>query len=104
MKVTLVEVKDVELPEAMRRAMARQAVAERDRRAKVIHAKGEFEAAETLSQAGRQLREEPAAMQLRTLSTMSEIASDRTTTVIFPLPMDTLQQVAAAVGGGDGQQ
>ena len=85
-KVTLVEVKDVELPEAMRQAMARQAVAERDRRAKVIHAKGEFEAAETLSDAGRQLREEPAATQLRMLSTMSEIASDRTTTMIFRCP------------------
>jgi regulator of protease activity HflC (stomatin/prohibitin superfamily) len=101
-KVTLVEVKDVELPEAMRRAMARQAVAERDRRAKVIHAKGELEAAETLSRAGRQLREEPAAMQLRVLSTMSEIASDRTTTVIFPVPLDTLQQIGAALGGGNG--
>src|ERR671924_797266 len=87
-KVTLVEVKDVELPEAMRRAMARQAVAERDRRAKVIHAQGEFEAAETLARAGARLREEPAAMQLRVLSTMSEIASDRTTTVVFPLPME----------------
>jgi regulator of protease activity HflC (stomatin/prohibitin superfamily) len=102
-KVTLVEVKDVELPEAMRQAMARQAVAERDRRAKVIHAKGEFEAAETLSDAGRQLREEPAAMQLRILSTMSEIASDRTTTMIFPVALDTLQQVAAALGIGNGQ-
>ena len=102
-KVTLVEVKDVELPEAMRRAMARQAVAERDRRAKVIHAKGEAEAAATLSDAGRQLREEPAAMQLRILSTMSEIASDRTTTMIFPVALDTLQQVAAALGIGDGQ-
>jgi regulator of protease activity HflC (stomatin/prohibitin superfamily) len=102
-KVTLVEVKDVELPEAMRRAMARQAVAERDRRAKVIHAKGELEAAETLSQAGRQLREEPAAMELRVLSTMSEIASDRTTTVIFPLPLDTLKQLGAALRGGNGQ-
>ena len=83
--------------------MARQAVAERDRRAKIIHAKGELEAAETLSQAGRQLREEPAAMQLRVLSTMSEIASDRTTTMIFPLPMETLQAVSAALGKGDGQ-
>jgi hypothetical protein len=78
-------------------------VAERDRRAKVIHAKGELEAAATLSQAGKQLREEPAAMQLRVLSTMSEIASDRTTTVIFPLPLDTLQTLGAAIGKGDGQ-
>ena len=102
-KVTLVEVKDVELPEAMRRAMARQAVAERDRRAKVIHAKGEFEAAETLSQAGRQLREEPAAMQLRQLATMAEIASDRTTTVVFPLPMELIQLIGGASRKDDGQ-
>ena len=102
-KVTLVEVKDVELPEAMRRAMARQAVAERDRRAKVIHAKGEFEAAETLSKAGRQLREEPAAMQLRQLATMAEIASDRTTTVVFPLPMDLIQLIGGASRKDDGQ-
>ncbi len=102
-KVTLVEVKDVELPEAMRRAMARQAVAERDRRAKIIHAKGELEAAETLADAGRRLAEEPAAMQLRVLSTMSEIASDRTTTMIFPIPLDTLQQLGAVLGNGTRQ-
>src|SRR5919109_1897743 len=95
-KVTLVEVKDVELPETMRRAMARQAEAERERRAKGIHAQGEFEAAETLARAGARLREEPAAMQLRVLSTMSEIASDRTTTVVFPLPMEMIQ----LMGGG----
>jgi regulator of protease activity HflC (stomatin/prohibitin superfamily) len=92
-KVTLVEVKDVELPEAMRRAMARQAEAERERRAKVIHAHGEFEAAETLGRAAEILEVHPAAMQLRVLSTMSEIAGDRNSTLIFPLPMELLRLV-----------
>ncbi|GGM49850.1 membrane protein [Longimycelium tulufanense] len=97
-KVSHVEVKHVELPDAMRRAMARQAEAERERRAKVIHAKGEQEAAETLSQAAVVLERHPAALQLRVLSTMTEIAAERTSTLIFPLPMellrlaDTLQQ------------
>lgn len=92
-KVTLVEVKDVELPEAMRRAMARQAEAERDRRAKVIHAKGEFEAAETLADAAQRLEGHPAAMHLRILSTMAEVASERSSTLIFPLPMEVLRLV-----------
>jgi regulator of protease activity HflC (stomatin/prohibitin superfamily) len=92
-KVTLVEVKDVELPESMRRAMARQAEAERERRAKVIHAHGEFEAAETLGWAAEVLEVHPAAMQLRVLSTMSEIAGDRNSTLIFPLPMELLRLV-----------
>ncbi|MDT0344883.1 slipin family protein [Streptomyces litchfieldiae] len=92
-KVTLVEIKDVELPQAMRRAMARQAEAERDRRAKVIHAKGEFEAAQTLSDAAERLEAHPAAMQLRILSTMTEISSERNSTLIFPLPMEILRLV-----------
>ncbi|WP_028814993.1 slipin family protein [Streptomyces flavidovirens] len=92
-KVTLVEVKDVELPETMRRAMARQAESERDRRAKVIHAKGEFEAAETLANAAVRLEGHPAALHLRILSTMSEISSDRNSTLIFPLPMEILRLV-----------
>ncbi|MET8677012.1 SPFH domain-containing protein [Streptomyces sp. NPDC004647] len=92
-KVTLVEVKDVELPEAMRRAMARQAEAERDRRAKVIHAKGEFEAAETLADAAERLEDHPAAMHLRILSTMAEISGERNSTLIFPLPMEVLRLV-----------
>jgi regulator of protease activity HflC (stomatin/prohibitin superfamily) len=97
-KVTLVEVKDVELPETMRRAMARQAEAERERRAKVIHAQGEFEAAETLGQAAGILERHPAAMQLRILSTMTEVASEKNSTLIFPLPMELLRlaDVAAA--------
>jgi regulator of protease activity HflC (stomatin/prohibitin superfamily) len=95
-KVTLVEVKDVELPETMRRAMARQAESERDRRAKVIHALGEFEAAENLGRAAAVLEARPAAMQLRVLSTMSEVASERNSTLIFPLPMEVLRLVDAA--------
>ena len=90
-KVTLVEVKDVELPETMRRAMARQAEAERDRRAKVIHALGEYEAAEKLGQAAGVLEEHPAAMQLRMLSTMTEVASDRNSTLVFPIPVELLR-------------
>jgi regulator of protease activity HflC (stomatin/prohibitin superfamily) len=90
-KVTLVEVKDVELPETMRRAMARQAEAERDRRAKVIHALGEYEAAEKLGQAAGVLETNPAAMQLRLLSTMTEVASERNSTLVFPVPVELLR-------------
>jgi regulator of protease activity HflC (stomatin/prohibitin superfamily) len=90
-KVTLVEVKDVELPESMRRAMARQAEAERERRAKVIHAQGEYEAAETLGRAAGVLETHPAAMQLRVLSTMVEVAAEKNSTLIFPIPMELLR-------------
>jgi regulator of protease activity HflC (stomatin/prohibitin superfamily) len=95
-KVTLVEVKDVELPDSMRRAMAAQAEAERERRAKVIHAKGEFESAETLSLAGEMLERRPGAMQLRLLSTMTEVAAERNSTLIFPVPIELLRFAAAA--------
>ncbi len=90
-KVTMVEVKDVELPEAMRRVMAKQAEAERERRAKVIHAQGEYEAAETLAEAAELLERHPAAMQLRVLSTMREISSDQNSTLMFPFPMELLR-------------
>jgi regulator of protease activity HflC (stomatin/prohibitin superfamily) len=91
-KVTMVEVKDVELPEVMRRAMARQAEAERDRRAKVIHAMGELEAAENLSQAAQRLEQSPASLQLRLLSTMASVAGgDRSNTLIFPVPIELLR-------------
>ena len=90
-KVTLVEVKDVELPDAMRRAMARQAEAERERRAKVIHAIGEQEAAANLAEAARLLEEHPAAMQLRILQTMTEVSAEQNSTLIFPLPMEFLR-------------
>lgn len=92
-KVTLVEIKDVELPDAMRRAMARQAEAERERRAKVIHALGEKEAAETLAEAARLLEDRPAAMQLRVLQTMTDVAAEQNSTLIFPLPMEILRVI-----------
>jgi regulator of protease activity HflC (stomatin/prohibitin superfamily) len=95
-KVTLVEVKDVELPETMRRAMARQAESERDRRAKVIHALGEYEAAEKLGQAAEILEARPAAMQLRLLSTMTEVAAERNSTLVFPVPVELLRFFDAA--------
>ena len=97
-KVTLVEVKDVELPETMRRAMARQAEAERERRAKIIHAEGEKEAAVSLGQAAAVLDEHPAAMQLRVLSTMVEVASERNSTLVFPIPVELLRFFDAAAG------
>jgi regulator of protease activity HflC (stomatin/prohibitin superfamily) len=90
-KVALVEVKDVELPDSMRRAMARQAEAERERRAKVIHALGEKEAAETLADAAGLLEAHPAAIQLRMLQTMTEVAAEQNSTLIFPLPMELLR-------------
>jgi regulator of protease activity HflC (stomatin/prohibitin superfamily) len=90
-KVTLVEVKDVELPDTMRRAMARQAEAERDRRAKVIHALGEREAAENLGAAAEILERQPAAMQLRMLSTMTEVAAEKNSTLVFPIPLELLR-------------
>jgi regulator of protease activity HflC (stomatin/prohibitin superfamily) len=90
-KVTLVEVKDVELPEQMRRVMGRQAEAERDRRSKVIHAQGELEAASSLSQAAAMLSGEPGALQLRLLSTMTEVAAEKNSTLIFPVPVELLR-------------
>jgi regulator of protease activity HflC (stomatin/prohibitin superfamily) len=90
-KVTIVEVKDVILPESMRRAMAKQAEAERERRAKVIHALGEKEAAATLAEAGVVLEAHPAAMQLRVLGTLLELGSDKASTIVFPVPMELLR-------------
>lgn len=90
-KVSLVEVKDVELPESMRRAMARQAEAERERRAKVIHSLGEKEAAETLADAAGLLEAHPGGLQLRMLQTMTEVAAEKNSTLIFPLPMELLR-------------
>ena len=95
-KVSLVEVKDVDLPESMRRAMARQAEAERERRAKIIHAQGEYEAAERLGQAAQTMADSPGAMQLRVLSTMVEVSAERNSTLIFPLPVELLRFVDVA--------
>ena len=89
-KVSVVEVKDVELPQEMKRAMARQAEAERDKRAKVIHAEGEFLAAQQLSEAANIISSAPSALQLRYLQTLSDISSDETRTIIFPLSMDLI--------------
>ncbi len=91
-KVSLVEVKHIDLPEAMKRAIARQAEAERERRAKVIHAKGELQAADHLSQAAQKLQKEPASIQLRFLQTLVEVASENNSTTIFPVPIDLLQK------------
>lgn len=99
-KVSLVEVKDVELPEAMRRAMARQAEAERDRRAKVIHAEGEFEAAQRLSEAAHVMATETGAMQLRLLQTLADITAEKNSTLIFPVPIELLRFFDAAVPKG----
>ena len=87
-KVTLVELKHVDLPQSMQRAMARQAEAERERRAKVIHAEGELQASRMLQEAARILSEQPMTLQLRFLQTLTEIASERATTVVFPIPLD----------------
>jgi regulator of protease activity HflC (stomatin/prohibitin superfamily) len=90
-KVTVVEVKDVELPQGMQRAMARQAEAERERRAKVINAEGEFQAAERLAQAGHVMAAEPATLQLRFLQTLTEVATERNSTIVFPVPIDLIE-------------
>lgn len=87
-KVSIVEVKEVELPDTMKRAMARQAEVERDRRAKIINAQGEYQAAEKLSQAAEIIGKHPAAIQLRYLQTLSEVASENNSTTIFPVPID----------------
>jgi len=92
-KVALVEVKQVDLPDQMIRAIARQAEAERERRAKIIHAEGEAEAAVNLAKAAATMAAEPAAIQLRYLQTLVEIGSEKNTTVVFPLPMDILSSL-----------
>lgn len=89
-KVSVVEIKDVELPSTMQRAMAAQAEAERERRAKIIHAEGEFQAAKQLAEAGKIIAVEPTTLQLRYLQTLTEIATEKTNTLVFPLPLDML--------------
>ncbi len=90
-KVSTVEIKDVELPEGMRRSMAAQAEAERERRAKVIHADGEFQASQKLAEAAKIIGSESATLQLRYLQTLTEIAADKNSTIIFPFPMEYLK-------------
>ena len=104
-KVTLVEVKQVDLPDQMIRAIARQAEAERERRAKVIHAEGEYMAAEKLSMAAEVIQRQPSALQLRYLQTLLEIGSEKNTTIVFPLPIDIIASLGRAlesIGGRDG--
>ncbi len=90
-KVTMVEIKHVDLPQEMQRAMARQAEAERERRAKIITAEGEFQAAEKIAQAAAVIGREPAALQLRFLGTLVEVAAENNSTVVFPVPIDLLK-------------
>ncbi len=97
-KVSIVEVKDVELPDTMKRAMARQAEAEREKRAKIIHAEGEFQASQTLTNAADVIAAQPAALQLRYLQTLSEIAVEKNSTIIFPVPMELMRAFLGAQG------
>jgi regulator of protease activity HflC (stomatin/prohibitin superfamily) len=104
-KVSIVEVKDVEIPTGMQRAMARQAEAERERRAKVIAAEGEYQASERLKDAADVLAVNPISLQLRFLQTMLEISSERSSTLILPLPIDLFKPFIEAAGrSGGGSQ
>jgi regulator of protease activity HflC (stomatin/prohibitin superfamily) len=96
-KVSTVEVKDVELPQTMQRAMARQAEAEREKRAKIIHAEGEFNAAQKLADAAAVLAKQPAGVQLRYLQTLTEIAVEKNSTIIFPVPVEFLKAFATSL-------
>ncbi|TMF96413.1 MAG: slipin family protein [Chloroflexi bacterium] len=102
-KVSTVEIKDVELPQTMQRAMAKQAEAEREKRAKIIHAEGEFEAAQKLTDAAGVIATQPSALQLRYLQTLTEIGVERNTVIVFPVPIDLVQQlidIRQGKGGG----
>ncbi|MFH1725204.1 MAG: slipin family protein [Elusimicrobiota bacterium] len=100
-KVSKVEVKDVDLPETMQRSMAKQAEAERERRAKIIHAEGELQASEKLGQAAAVLSKNPAGIQLRYLQTLTEVSVDKNSTVIFPIPMDFFRALNKFADGKD---
>jgi regulator of protease activity HflC (stomatin/prohibitin superfamily) len=102
-KVTVVEIKDVEIPEQMQRAMARQAEAERERRAKIINSEGEYQAAQKLADAADIISRNPATLQLRYLQTLLEMGVNQNTTVVFPLPIDLLQAFTGG-GSGDGER
>jgi regulator of protease activity HflC (stomatin/prohibitin superfamily) len=106
-KVSVVEVKDVELPDVMQRAMARQAEAEREKRAKIIHAQGEFEASQTLADAARVISSQESALQLRFLQTLNEVATEKNSTIIFPIPVDLIElftRVARGSAHSDGDK
>ena len=98
MKASIVEIKDVLLPETLQRAMARQAEAEREKRAKIIHADGERIASESLAQAGERLAAAPASLQLRYLQTLVEMAGEKNATIL-PIPLDIIRQFASAFNG-----
>ena len=98
-KVSKVEVKQVDIPEQMQRAIARQAEAERERRAKVIHADGEFEASAKLADAAKVLETQPSAIQLRYLQTLTEIGVEKNTTIVFPLPIDIINSWVQSLAG-----
>jgi len=97
-KVSVVEVKDVELPQSIQRAFARQAEAERERRAKIINAEGEFQASERLSEAARVLSKHPISVQLRFLQTLKEIGTEQNSTIVFPVPVDLIQSFIDKLG------
>jgi regulator of protease activity HflC (stomatin/prohibitin superfamily) len=99
-KVSIVEVKDVEIPTGMQRAMARQAEAERERRAKVINAEGEFQASERLKDAAMVIGDHPIALQLRYLQTLLELGSSQSTTIVFPAPIDLIKPFLEKQNGG----
>jgi regulator of protease activity HflC (stomatin/prohibitin superfamily) len=103
-KVSIVEMKDVEIPQGMQRAMARQAEAERERRAKVISSEGEFQASERLKDAAEVLEEHPVALQLRYLQTLIEISSSASTTIVFPAPIDLLAPLLGKFNGDGGSE
>ena len=103
-EVTAVEIKDVEIPEAMQRAMARQAEAERERRAKVIGAEGEYQAAEKLAAAGAIIGPSPAALQLRYLQTLVEVGAEASSTIVFPLPVDIIKPFLESNGDALGRE
>jgi regulator of protease activity HflC (stomatin/prohibitin superfamily) len=97
-KVSMVEVRDVQLPDTMQRAMAAQAEAERERRAKIVHAEGEFQAAEKLAQAAKVIASQPSALQLRYLQTLTQISTEKTNTIVFPLPIDLIGPMLGKIG------
>jgi regulator of protease activity HflC (stomatin/prohibitin superfamily) len=100
-KVSIVEVKDVELPQSMVRAMAKQAEAEREKRAKIVHAQGEFDAAQTLSEAADTMSQHPVSVQLRYLQTLTEISVEKNSTIIFPVPIDLFEAVMKLPKSGE---
>ena len=102
-KVTSVEVRDIKLPDTMQRAMAKQAEAEREKRAKIIHAEGEFTASQQLANAAQVIGSQPATLQLRYLQTLTEIAAEKNSTIVFPLPIDLIQMLLEGRGSSFGK-